>query len=149
MVARPIEEVRGNHLRAEQAQLAMPFENIVMFADKGDAVTGARLVAQGSSMVWIVNYEGGQTARYDAATGLKRWRVLIVQSCEGHCCRSAISAGGSRCSRFAISLPDNSPSDLRREKASWQVHFADGTNVYIDALTGETLAVRTQLLAGL
>ncbi len=39
---------------------------------------------------------------------------------------------------------NNSPSDLRREKASWQVHFADGTNIYIDALTGETLAVRTQ-----
>ena len=38
---------------------------------------------------------------------------------------------------------DAAPFDLRRERASWQVAYADGLNVYIDALTGETLAVRS------
>jgi len=141
MVARPIEEVRGNHLRAEQQQIAMPFENIVMFADKGDAVTGARLIAQGASMIWIVNYEGGQTARYDAATGEAMARVdrdLAKNAAE------ALYLPEEAVQSVRYFAADKSPSDLRREKASWQVHFADGTNVYVDALTGETLAVRTQ-----
>ena len=39
---------------------------------------------------------------------------------------------------------DNPPADLRRPRASWQVHFADGTNIYIDAESGEMLALRTR-----
>lgn len=141
MVARPIEEVRGNHLRAEQQQIAMPFENIVMLADKGDAVTGARLIAQGSDMVWVVNYEGGQIARYNAVTGEAIARVdkeIARETAE------ALYLPDEAVKSIRFFAANASPSDLRREKASWQVHFADGTNIYIDALTGETLAVRTQ-----
>lgn len=141
MVARPIEEVRGNHLRAEQQQLTMPFQNIVMFADKGDAITGARLTTLGSTMVWIVNYEGGQTARYDAATGEAMARVDRKAA---QVAAETLYLPEQMVQSVRYFAADNSPSDLRRENASWQVHFADGTNVYIDALTGETLAVRTQ-----
>ncbi len=141
MVARPIEEVRGNHLRAEQQQVAMPFENIVMFADKGDAVTGARLIAQGSDMVWVVNYEGGQIARYDAATGRP---IARVNKETAQTAAEALYLPEEPVQSVRYFAANASPSDLRREKASWQVHFADGTNIYIDALTGETLAVRTQ-----
>ena len=141
MVARPIEEVRGNHLRAEQQKIAMPFENIVMFADKGETVTGAQLIAQGSSMVWIVNYDGGQIARYDAATGKPMPRVdqgtAQIAAEETYLPEEPVQS-------VRYFAADNAPFDLRREKASWQVHFADGTNIYVDALTGETIAVRTQ-----
>lgn len=141
MVARPIEEVRGNHLRAEQQKIAMPFENIVMFADKGDAVTSARLIAQGSDMVWVVNYEGGQIARYNAETGEAIARVdkkIARETAE------ALYLPNEAIESVRYFAANASPSDLRREKASWQVHFTDGTNIYVDALTGETLAVRTQ-----
>ncbi|MEP2987503.1 MAG: PepSY domain-containing protein [Parasphingorhabdus sp.] len=141
MVARPIEEVRGNHLRAEQQKIAMPFENIVMFADKGDAVTGARLIAQGSDMVWVVNYEGGQIARYDAATGRP---IARVNKETAQTAAEALYLPEEPVQSVRYFTATASPSDLRREKASWQVHFVDGTNIYIDALTGETLAVRTQ-----
>lgn len=141
MVVRPIEEVRGNHLRAEQQQLAMPFENIVMFADNGDAVTGARLIAQGQAMVWIVNYDDGQIARYDAASGQPLARV---DKNAAQVAAETLYLPEEPVQSVRYYAADNSPSDLRREKASWQVHFDDGTNIYIDALTGETLAVRTQ-----
>jgi len=39
----------------------------------------------------------------------------------------------------------NAPLDLRRSRPSWQARFADGTHIYIDAVTGQTLATRTQL----
>lgn len=42
--------------------------------------------------------------------------------------------------RFAA---DRSPGDLRRPRPSWQAEFADGNRVYIDADTGEVLALRT------
>lgn len=141
MVARPIEEVRGNHLRAEQEQLAMPFENIVMFADNGDAVTAARLITQGSSMVWIVNYKDGQTARYDATTGAEMARVDRQMA---RAAAEALYLPDQPVQSVRYFAADNPPFDLRREKASWQVKFADDTNIYIDAITGETLAVRTQ-----
>ena len=38
---------------------------------------------------------------------------------------------------------DASPADLRAGIDTWQAHFADGTNVYLRADTGEVLATRT------
>lgn len=141
MVARPIEEVRGNHLRAEQKHIAVPFENIVMFADNGNAVTGAQLIAQDNKLVWIVNYEGGRIARFDATTGKASARI---DQTEAQSAAETLYLPEAQVRSVRYFAADNSPSDLRREKASWQVHFADGTNIYIDALTGETLAVRTR-----
>ena len=42
--------------------------------------------------------------------------------------------------RFAA---DQAPLDLRRPRPSWQATFADGTHLYLDADTGEVLALRT------
>lgn len=141
MVARPIEDVRGQHLRAEVHNAAMAYENIVMFADDGNAVTGARLIAQGDSLVWIVNYLDGEIARYDAVTG-EAMQKLDRQAAQQAADALYLPDETIRSTRYFSA--ENTPSDLRREKASWQVHFADGTNVYIDAVTGETLAVRTR-----
>ncbi len=141
MVARPIEEVRGTHLRAEVDSAAMAHENIAMFADNGGAVSGARLVQQGSTLIWIVTYENGETVRYSAATGApvpEMTREMARMAAE------ELYLPDEAILSTRLFPADNSPSDLRRETAAWQVHFADGTNVYINAATGETLAVRTR-----
>ncbi|MBC7985348.1 MAG: hypothetical protein H7X93_01560, partial [Sphingomonadaceae bacterium] len=39
---------------------------------------------------------------------------------------------------------DAAPLELRRPRPSWRAEFADATRVYIDAETGETLALRTR-----
>jgi hypothetical protein len=33
---------------------------------------------------------------------------------------------------------------LRRDRPSWQAHYSDGTNLYLDDITGEVLALRTR-----
>lgn len=141
MVSRPIEEVRGNHLRAEPAENMLAYEEIVMFADRGDDVKNARLISQGQSMVWIVQYRDGATARYSAATGQA---VAQMDAKSARAAAQAIYAPTEKVESVRYFAATNPPADLRRDQASWQVHFADGSNIYIDALTGETLAVRTR-----
>lgn len=141
MVARPIEEVRGTHLRAEMNSAAIAYENIAMFADNGNAVSGARLIQQGNMPVWIVTYENGETARYAGTTGEplpEMTRDMAQKAAE------ALYLPDEAVVSTHLFPAEKSPSDLRRQIAAWQVHFADGTNVYINADTGEVLAVRTR-----
>lgn len=140
MVARPIDEVRGNHLRAETPAVAMAYENITLFADQDKPITGARLINQDSAMVWIATYQDGTIGRYDATSGEA---LALLDGKAATAFAEALYLPDVAVETTRYFPVDQSPSDLRREKASWQVHFADGTNIYIDALTGETLAVRT------
>ncbi|WP_417620640.1 PepSY domain-containing protein [Parasphingorhabdus sp.] len=141
MVARPIEQVRGTHLRAEVAENSIAHDNITMFADTGKAVSGARLISQGSGMVWIVTHDDGGTVRYDAATGRP---LAKLDAKAAGVMADALYLPDENIEQVRYYAADKAPFDLRRKTPSWQVHFADGTNIYIDALTGETLAVRTR-----
>ncbi|MEO9468115.1 PepSY domain-containing protein [Parasphingorhabdus sp.] len=141
MVARPIEEVRGTHLRAESESTAIAYKNIALFADNGGAVSGARLIQQDSLSIWIVTYENGEVVRYSAATGRS---VPEMTRDMARIAAEAVYLPEEAVLSTRLFPADKSPSDLRRETAAWQVHFADGTNVYINAATGETLAVRTR-----
>ena len=53
-------------------------------------------------------------------------------------------AGDARVTAIRRFAADQAPLELRRERPSWQAQFADGTHVYIDAETGEVLALRTR-----
>lgn len=141
MVARPIEEVRGTHLRAEQPVITMAHQDIALFGDNGKTVTGARLISQGSAMIWITSYADGTIARHDAISG-KPMPALTEADARMVADENYKPDVAIQSARYFRA--DQPPSDLRREKASWQVHYADGTNIYVDALTGEVLAVRTQ-----
>ena len=141
MVSRPIDEVRGNHLRAESEQIFAAHQDIALFADRGKAVKNARLVSQKSAMVWIVEYEDGSISRFDAANG-KAMAPLTEQ--DARAAADAVYAPAEPIQSARYFAADEAPLDLRRNKASWQVRFADDTNVYVDAHSGETLAVRTK-----
>lgn len=141
MVVRPIEEVRGTHLRTETVQNVMAHENISLFADNGEAVKSARLIGQKSSMVWIVEYEDGSIIRFDAANGEE---MVPLTERDARAAAEALYEPAEPIQSIRYFAAKEAPFDLRREKASWQVRFADDTNVYIDARTGETLAVRTK-----
>ncbi|MEO0440155.1 MAG: PepSY domain-containing protein [Pseudomonadota bacterium] len=141
MVARPIEEVRGTHLRAEAESLVLSYENIVLFADNGNDVTGAKLIQQAEMPVWIVTYASGDTARYSATSGAVLPFVTRDTAREA---AERLYLPDEEIVSTRLFAADASPADLRREIPSWQVRFADGTNVYINADTGEALAVRTR-----
>jgi uncharacterized iron-regulated membrane protein len=138
MVARPIEEVRGEHLRAAQA--AVDPAKVRIPAGIGEPVREMRLVAQPDGAQWIVTTAGGTRLRYSAEYGTAT--PPVVED-EARRIAEAAYAGEARFSGATYFPPGEAPTDARAEGAVWQARFADGTRVYIDDATGEVTALRT------
>jgi len=138
MVARPIEEVRGDHLRtkveqgADPATLAMP--------QVGEPIRSAELQWQPNGPVWMVVTAKGANFRYSAKNGALL--PPIIED-EARAIAEQTYAGKAELAALTYFPADEVPLDLRVPRASWQAHYADGTNVYIDDTTGEVLALRT------
>ena len=125
MVARPIEDVRGEHLRAPHPAID-PAQ--VMFPPAiGEPIHEARLVAQPDGPAWIVSAADGARWRYSARFGTATPPVVKD---EARRIAEAAYAG-------------EAPPDARASAAAGRARFADGTHVYIDDATGEVLALRT------
>ena len=138
MVARPIEEVRGEHLRAEHA--AIDPADIAFPPNIGEPIHEARLVSQPDGPVWIVTAADGGRWRYSARFGTATPPVV-----EDEARRIAEHAygGDARLERVAYLPAGEAPTEARSSAAVWQARFEDGTHVYIDDATGEVLALRT------
>ena len=138
MVARPIEEVRGDHLRA--AHRAVDPAQVRFPATIGEPIHEARLVAQADGPVWIVTAADGGRWRYSA-----RFGTAIPPVVEDEARRIAQDAYAGEASLEAVRYlpPGEAPNEARSSAAVWQARFADGTHVYIDDATGEVLALRT------
>lgn len=138
MVARPIEEVRGTHLRAEPAAID-PAE--IRFPERiGEPIQEARLVHQPDGPSWIITSADGTRWRYSARYGTAT--PPVVKDEARRIARHAY-AGEAKFSGVTYFPPGEAPTDSRAESAVWQVRFDDGTRVYIDDATGEVLALRT------
>lgn len=138
MVARPIEDVRGEGLLAEPAAIDTAG---LRFPDVGEPVREARLVqVPGGSPTWIITAADGQRWRYSARFGTASPPVVKD---EAQRIARAAYRGRSKLASVSYFPAEDAPLELRRPVASWQAHFADGTNLYIDDATGEVLAVRT------
>lgn len=141
MVARPIEEVRGVHLKA--APLALDIKGplvVPAFPRDHGAPLAVRLEQQADGPVWIATFEHGHEMRAAARDG--RWLPNVTEAearataLRWYQPESAIVS--------ATHTPANAPPiDLRRERPAWGIKFADGANVYIDADTGSLLAIRS------
>lgn len=138
MVARPIEEVRGDALRAPHA--AIDPARVTFPARIGEPIHEARLVPQPSGPVWIVTAADGRQWRYSATTGA----VLspLVED-EARTIAEAAYAGAAKAQSLAYFAPGEAPTEARTTGAVWQALFADGTHLYLDDATGELLALRT------
>lgn len=139
MVAQPIETVRGNHLRSEQPALdpIMPVAPVL----EGRQAKSLTLQQNMQEPFWVITYADGGKRRAEAATGKLLPPIAAAgASALAIAARSDDSAIKS-VRRFAA---DQAPSDLRRDRPAWQVVFQDDARFYIDADTGELLAVRTQ-----
>lgn len=140
MVARPIEEVRGTALRAEPLPLPIGFAPVLPVLGSVPAET-MTLINRVDRPIWIIRRAGDVVAAADGATGQPMPRV------DGPLARSIASAALQRPAAItgarAFAAVD-APLDLRRPRSSWQVRYADGVHVYVDAVTGEVLAVRSR-----
>ncbi|WP_394727453.1 PepSY domain-containing protein [Altererythrobacter sp. GH1-8] len=140
MVAKPIEEVRGNHLRIEQqaepliiadSQLATPerpLKSMHVVMQEGRAV--AILTTMDGRVERVVLETGESLPAVDAATARNIVAERIV--------------GGDRVASVTRYAADEVPFDFRRPVPVWQVALEDGTNVYVGEQTGEIEAVRTR-----
>lgn len=140
MVSRPIEEVRGEHLRiaAEPTPLELTGSTL---AAPGTGLKEMRVTMQDGRAVAILTSLKGEVRRVDFATG------AAIPALDAAAARALVAAritGGDKVERVTLFPADRTPFDFRRPLAVWQVQLADGTKVYVGRDTGEIEAVRTR-----
>ena len=138
MVARPIEEVRGEQLRAQE--VAVDPAKVRVPANIGEPVKEMRLVAQPDGAQWIVTTADGTRLRYSAEFGTATPPVVKD---EAQRIAESAYAGDGKFSGLTYLPPGEAPTEARTSGAVWQARFDDGTRVYIDDATGEVVALRT------
>ncbi len=137
MIIQPIETVRGEHLRAE-APLIPAGETATLHLE--GAARSVTLLNFPDGPGWVVVHEDGQRARYSPEDG------QLVAPPDEDAVRAIAEAGytgGAALENVRLIDPQDPPTDFRAPVPAWQVHFADGTNVYVHRQTGEVLALRT------
>ncbi len=137
MVWKPIDEVRGTHLRAEMP--ALDTGDLVMPRTNGP-IQSLSLQSLPDGPGWIVVEEGGARFRYSPTTG--RLYNPVLEG-DARAIAEAAYAGDAALETVTYFPADSAPTDLRTPVNSWQAHFADDTNLYIHSQTGELLAVRS------
>jgi uncharacterized iron-regulated membrane protein len=140
MVARPIEEVRGEGLLAKPPPLA-PQARLVPPAIGPRPVGSLVLEQRADGPKWLIRYADGGTRLADARDG----RLLPpLTAADAARIVEALYTGKARITAIDRTAADDPPLDLRRKVASWRVTMSDGTRFYLDAATGEILARRTR-----
>lgn len=139
MVAQPIETVRGNHLRSETPALdaIKPVPPLI----EGRQAKSLTLQQNSAGPFWVIVYADGGRRRANAMTG-----VLLppVSGAEANALASAARSDAATIRSVTLFAEDQAPMEQRSGRPSWQVVFNDDARFYIDADTGETLAVRTK-----
>ena len=138
MALRPIDEVRGEELRRPPA----PFASQVLVPPQLAApVTKLTLVQEGPRAVWVTAGADKVQSRYSADSGAPLGPVEVMEARQ---LAEAAFAGPAKLIAITRFAANAAPLDLRRPRPSWQAVFEDGTHLYIDAETGEVLALRTR-----
>jgi hypothetical protein len=140
MVARPIEEVRGEGLLKPATPMRLVGPPIPPLLE-GVPLSSLSLEQRATGPRWVVKLADGTTRIADPQTGL-----LLPQL-------SAADAAGEVAARYNGSMAvrsvmrtsaEDPPLDLRRPVAAWQVTMEDGTRFYVDAASGQIVATRTR-----
>ncbi|WP_370191458.1 PepSY domain-containing protein [Qipengyuania sp.] len=143
MVAKPIEEVRGNHLRKQVPDRALPADTQIAVALPAESTRPVRSVTtqvERGETVTRIAYMDGSTARFrpDGSTmgplSEVEARLIVAENVKG----------GDRVVSTNRYEADAVPFDFRRAMPVWQVALEDGTHVYVGTETGQIEAVRTR-----
>lgn len=143
MVARPIEQVRGDHLRLPVAEQALPPDvqiAVELPADSTRLVRSVTTQVEGRATVTRITYLDGSSERF-RADGSKLGPLTDV---EARLLVAERIVGGNAVASVTRFEADEPPFDFRREVPVWQVALEDGTHVYVGIESGEIEAVRTR-----
>lgn len=140
MVSRPIEQVRGDHLRTEVPPAPLVIEGSALAATDA-ALKDMRVTMQGGRAVAILTAMDGAVSRVDFASGAP---LAPLDAAAARALVAQRIIGGDKAERVTLFPADKTPSDFGQMLAVWQVQMADGTNIYVGRDTGEIEAVRTR-----
>ena len=144
MAAKPIEEVRGEHLRVEQEiePLILPGSAL---ASEEFPIREMRAVMQDGRAVAILTGMDGSVRRIDMQSGAalpaltaNDARLLVAERIKG----------GDKVKSVRSFEANEVPFDFRRPMRVWQVALNGGTNAYVGRETGQIEAVRTRWWRG-
>ena len=143
MVIKPIEEVRGNHLRKDVPQRALPADTQIAVSLPAESTKPVRSVTtqvESDETITRIAYMDGTTARFrpDGST------MGPLSDVEARLIVAAGIEGGDKVARTERFEAANVPFDFRRPMPVWQVVLEDGTHVYVGTETGRIEAVRTR-----
>jgi hypothetical protein len=139
MVARPIEEVRGEHLRIKRPMLTIEPGAVVLPAAFTKPAKSLTITLEPYGPVTRVELVDGGVARYDAAgLPLRDFNELAARQLV----KESI-VGGDKVRAVTLYPKDKVPLDFRKPMPVWQVSLEDGTHVYVGKETGRIEAVRT------
>ena len=139
MVARPIEEVRGEGLLSDPAPIQMvgpPVPPLI----SGVPVQSLSLEQRAVGPRWVVKLPDGTTRLADPRTG------LLMPPLSANDARREVEAryaGKASIQSVARIDAENPPIELRRPVAAWRVAMSDGAHFYVDAASGQVIATRT------
>jgi hypothetical protein len=139
MVAKPIEEVRGEDLLSEGPGLARGLVPVPP-AIGPRAVASLKLEQRAEGPRWIVTYADGAARLADAATGRLLPPLSAADAVRTVEARYAGTSNVGGVDRISGTSP---PVDFRRPVDAWRVTMRDGTRFYVHGDTGEILAKRT------
>jgi hypothetical protein len=140
MVARPIEEVRGEHLIAESA--SMTFNGpLVAPQVEGLPVMAITLKPRADGPRWEIDFAGGEKRLADPATGRILPRLGAADISRELMARYTGTAKVAEIGRVDAGSP---PLELRRAINGWRVRMSDDTHFYVDGGSGEIVARRTR-----
>ncbi|MBO6769264.1 MAG: PepSY domain-containing protein [Erythrobacter sp.] len=143
MVAKPIEEVRGNHLRMDVPERALPADTEIAVSLPAESTRPVRSVTtqvERGETITRIAYMDGTTERFRpdgspmGPLSEVEARLIVAEGI----------VGGEAVAGTARFDADDVPFDFRRPMPVWQVALADGTHVYVGTETGRIEAVRTQ-----
>ena len=105
-------------------------------------MTRLALIEQAGQAVWAATGVDKVQTRYSARDGTP---LGPVTEADARRITAATFAGTAKLDALHRLSAAQAPLDLRKTRPSWQATYADGTHLYIDADTGEVLALRTRL----
>jgi hypothetical protein len=140
MVAKPIEEVRGEHLIA--APPTMTFNGPLVAPQlEGLPVLAVTLEPRANGPRWEIDFAGGEKRLADPASGRILPRLGAADAGKELMARYTGSAKVAEISRVDADAP---PLELRRAMNGWRVRMSDGSHFYIDGGSGDIVAKRTR-----
>lgn len=139
MVAKPIEEVRGEGLLRDPKPIELAGPPIPPLVD-GVPLSDLSIEQRAAGPRWVVKLADGKRRLADPTTG------LLLPELSASDARREVEArytGKAAIKSVVRTNADDPPIDLRRPLATWQVTMDDGARFYVDMASGQIVATRT------